>query len=72
LWCGLAVAAAASLLRGGIFGLMMGFFGAGFSIMQWMFYIPAAPWLALTIIALDILVIVALCLSADWFSEQTS
>ena len=32
-------------------------------MVRWMFYIPATPWLALTIITLDMLVIVGLCLS---------
>lgn len=65
----LAVIAGLSLLRGGLFGLFMGFAGAGISMIRWMFYIPAAPWLALTIIAIDILIIVGLSISLDWFEE---
>ena len=65
----LAVAAAASLLRGGYFGLTMGFVGAGVSMLRWLFYIPVAPWMALTIIALDILIVMGLCLSIDWFEN---
>jgi hypothetical protein len=68
----LAVLAAASLLRGGFFGLTMGLVGAGVSLLRWVFYIPAAPWLALTIIALDILVVLSLCLSLEWFEEANS
>ena len=65
----LAVAAGVSLLRGGFFGLVMGFMGAGISFLRWMFYIPADPWLALTIVGLDILVIIGLCLSLEWFDQ---
>jgi hypothetical protein len=68
----LALIAAFSLLRGGLFGLIMGFCGAGFSILRWMFYIPAAPWLALMIIALDVLVIAGLCVSIDWFEDRNA
>jgi hypothetical protein len=66
----LAVAAGVSMLRGGYFGLVMGFLGAGFSLLRWMFYIPATPWLALTIIGLDVLVILGLCLSLEWFEQS--
>ena len=65
----IAVAAGLSLLRGGFFGLVMGFIGAGFGMIRWMFYIPADPWLALMFVALDLLVIVGLCISLDWFDE---
>jgi len=68
----LAIAAAVSLLRGGFFGLTMGLLGAAVSMLRWMFFIPAAPWLALTIILLDILVVVGLCLSFDWFDQANA
>jgi hypothetical protein len=66
----IAITAGVSLLRGGAFGLLMGITGASVSMIRWMFYIPASPWLALTIIFLDILVITGLCLSTDWFEQQ--
>ena len=50
----IALVAGISMLRGGSFGLIMGFVGAGISMLRWMFYIPVAPWLSLAVIAIDI------------------
>jgi hypothetical protein len=66
----LAIVAGVSILRGGVFGFMMGFIGASFSAIRWLFYIPSDPWLALTFIALDGLVIYALASSIDYFSDS--
>jgi hypothetical protein len=66
----IAVIAGVSMLRGGAFGLIMGFTGASISLVRWLFYIPVAPWLSLTVIAIDIGVIWALCSAIDWFTEQ--
>jgi hypothetical protein len=60
--------AAWSILRGGVFGFMMGLFGAGASLVRWLFYIPATPWLAITIIGIDLLVLYGLCTEANYFS----
>jgi hypothetical protein len=59
--------AAFSILQGGMFGLTMGLAGAGASLVRWFFYIPATPWLAITIIAIDIMVLYGLCIEADYF-----
>jgi hypothetical protein len=65
----LTITAGASILRGGVFGLIMGLMGASFSFLRWLFYIPATPWLAITIIAVDALVIYGLCASMEYFAE---
>jgi hypothetical protein len=64
----IAFLAALSILRGGAFGFMMGLFGAGFSLVRWMFYIPATPWLAITIVVINILVIYGLCSGMEYFT----
>jgi hypothetical protein len=65
------VAAGVSILRGGIYGLMMGIFAASISGLRWFFYIPHDPWLAITIVALDALVIYGLASSTDYFAESS-
>jgi|SRR5947209_4234051 len=65
----LAIGAGVSLLRGGFFGLWAAFSAAGISAIRWLFYIPMDPWLAITIIVLDILVIYGLCMSVDYFAD---
>lgn len=65
----LSIVAAVSMLRGGFFGLFMGLAGAGLSMLRWMFYIPSDPWLAVSIIVIDALVIYGLCTSVDYFTE---
>jgi hypothetical protein len=62
-----AVVGGVSILRGGILGMVLGFAGATFSGIRWFFYIPSSPWLSVTIIALDILVVYALASNADYF-----
>jgi hypothetical protein len=66
----LAIAAGISIWRGGAFGLVMGLSAAGFSAIRWLFYITWEPWLAITIIAIDFLVIYGLCYSADYFDAM--
>jgi hypothetical protein len=65
----ITIAAGVSIWRGGLFGLMMGLLGASFSLLRWLFYIPATPWLAITIVAIDALIIYGLCASTDFFAE---
>jgi hypothetical protein len=54
------------LLRGGAFGRTMGYLFAGLGAIRWLFVIPAAPILAVVIIALCVMVIYALAK----YSEQ--
>ena len=57
------------LLAGGKFGRIFGLVVSAFSAIRWFFYIPAAPWVAIVIIALDVLVIYALVAHAEYFRE---
>src|SRR5918996_2916083 len=62
----IALYAGIDLLRGGAFGLMMGYLFAGLGAIRWLFVIPAAPVLAVVVIALCVMVIYALAK----YSEQ--
>lgn len=66
----LAIGAGLSLLRGGFFGLVVALTGAGFSALRWLFYIPSDPWLAISIVVLNVLVIYGLCASVDYFGDM--
>lgn len=56
------------LLRGGQFGQLAGLILASFSAIRWFFYLPAVPWVAIVIIAIDVLVIYGLVAHSDYFS----
>src|SRR5262249_8153524 len=58
------------LLRGGRFGQVVGFTIASVSAIRWFFYLPAVPWVAIVIIAIDVLVIYGLVAHADYFSSS--
>src|SRR5215218_5314024 len=62
----IAVYAGIDLLRGGAYGLVMGFLFAGLGAIRWLFVIPAAPVLAVVVIALCVMVIYGLAK----YSEQ--
>jgi hypothetical protein len=62
----IAVYAGIDLLRGGPFGLVMGYLFAGLGAIRWLFVIPAAPVLAVVVIALCVMVIYGLAK----YSEQ--
>jgi hypothetical protein len=55
------------LLQGGEFGRIFGLFVAGLSAIRWFFYIPAAPWAAVVVISIDILIIYGLVAHAEYF-----
>jgi hypothetical protein len=57
------------VLAGGTFGQVFGLVAAGFSAIRWFFYIPAAPWVAIVIIAMDVLVLYGLLAHAEYFQE---
>ena len=57
------------LLRGGTFGIAMGYLFAGLSAIRWLFVIPAAPILAVVIIALCVMVIYALAQYSDYLQS---
>ena len=62
----IALYAGIDLLRGGTYGLVMGYLFAGLGAIRWLFVIPAAPVLAVVVIALCVMVIYALAK----YSEQ--
>jgi hypothetical protein len=66
----IAVTAAVSMLRGGVYGLVIGLFSASVSFLRWFFYIPSEPWLSITVIVIDALVIYGLCASMDFFEQS--
>jgi hypothetical protein len=62
----IALYAGIDLLRGGAFGRVMGYLFAGLAAIRWLFVIPAAPILAVVIIALCVMVIYALATYPDY------
>ena len=62
----IALYAGISLLRGGAFGLVMGYLFAGLTAIRWLFVIPAAPILSVVMIALCVLVIYGLARHSDY------
>jgi hypothetical protein len=63
----IALFAGISILRGGAFGLVMGFIFAVMGAIRWTFVIPAAPVLAVVVLALCVMVIYGLAKYADDF-----
>ena len=68
----IALYSGASLLRGGAFGLLMGYTFATLGLIRWLFYIPVAPVLAVAVIVLSMLVIYGLVKHADYFQASGS
>jgi hypothetical protein len=62
-----AVSAGADLLRGGQFGRTFGLVIASLSAIRWFFYIPAAPWTAVVVIVVNILIIYGLVAHSEYF-----
>ena len=62
----IALYAGLDLLRGGTYGLVMGYLFAGLGAIRWLFVVPAAPVLAVVVIALCVMVIYGLAK----YSEQ--
>jgi hypothetical protein len=62
----IALYAGIDLLRGGPFGLVMGYLFAVVTAVRWLFVIPAAPVLAVVIIALCVMVIYGLAKHSDY------
>jgi hypothetical protein len=65
----IALYAGIDILRGGTFGVVMGYLFAGFGLVRWMFVIPAAPILSLVIIALCVMVIYGLATHSDYMQR---
>src|SRR3712207_6094629 len=62
----IALYAGIELLRGGAFGLVMGYLFAGVAAVRWFFVIPAAPVVAVVVIALCVMVIYGLAKHSDY------
>jgi hypothetical protein len=62
-----ALYAGYDILRGGSTGRIVGLVIASLNAIRWFFYIPAAPWIAVVLIALDILIIYALVAHSEYF-----
>jgi hypothetical protein len=62
----IALYAGIDLLRGGTFGRVMGYHFAGLGAIRLLFVIPAAPILAVVVIAMCVMVIYALAKDSDY------
>ena len=63
----IALYAGIDLLRGGAFGLAMGYLFAIVGAIRWLFVIPAAPVLAVVVVALCVMVIYGLAKHSDYY-----
>ena len=62
----IALYAGIDLLRGGTYGLVVGYLFAVLGAIRWLFVIPAAPVLAVVVIALCVMVIYGLAKHSDY------
>jgi hypothetical protein len=67
----IALYAGFEVLRGGAFGQFFGIGIAAFSAMRWFFYLPAAPWIGVVMIAVDVLIIYGLVAHSDYFGASS-
>jgi hypothetical protein len=65
----IALYAGIDILRGGTFGVVMGFLFASFGLVRWLFVIPAAPILSVVVIALCVMVIYGLATHSDYMER---
>jgi hypothetical protein len=65
----IALYAGIDILRGGTYGLVMGYLFAVVGAIRWLFVIPAAPVLAVVVVALCVMVIYGLAKYSDYFEE---
>jgi hypothetical protein len=62
----IALYAGIDLLRGGAFGVVMGYLFAGLGAIRWLFVVPVAPILSVVVIALCVMVIYGLARHSDY------
>ena len=62
----IALYAGIDILRGGTYGLVMGYLFAGLGAIRWLFVIPVAPILSVVVIALCVMVIYGLARHSDY------
>ena len=65
----IALYAGIDILRGGTYGLIVGYVFAIMGAIRWLFVIPAAPVLAVVVVALCVMVIYALARYTDYFEN---
>jgi hypothetical protein len=65
----IALIAGIDILRGGTYGLIVGYVFAIMGAIRWLFVIPAAPVLAVVVVALCVMVIYGLAKHSDYFDE---
>jgi hypothetical protein len=65
----IALYAGIDILRGGTYGLIVGYIFAVVGAIRWLFVIPAAPVLAVVVIALCVMVVYGLARYTDYFDE---
>jgi hypothetical protein len=65
----IALYAGIDILRGGTYGLVVGYLFAVLGAIRWLFVIPAAPVLAVVVIALCVMVIYGLAQHSHYFDE---
>jgi len=63
----IAAYAGYDILRGGQFGRIFGLIIASVSAIRWFFYLPAAPLMAMVVIAVDVLIIYGLAAHWEYF-----
>ena len=66
----IALYAGIDLLRGGAFGVVMGYLFAGLGAIRWLFVIPVAPILSVVVIALCVMVIYGLAKHSDYVESS--
>jgi hypothetical protein len=67
-----ALYAGYDILRGGSYGRVFGVIVAGISALRWFFYIPAEPFMAIVVIAVDILIIYGLVAHGEFFATASA
>ena len=65
----IALYAGIDILRGGAYGLVMGYVFAIIGAIRWLFMIPAAPILAVAVVALCVMVVYGLAKHSGYFEE---
>jgi hypothetical protein len=65
----IALYAGIDILRGGTYGLIVGYLFAIMGAIRWLFVIPAAPVLAVVVVALCVMVVYALARYTDYFEN---
>ena len=66
----IALYAGVDILRGGGFGLSMGYVFAGIGLVRWLFYIPVSPVLSVAMVVLCAMVIYGLAKHSDYFGRS--